>query len=78
MAVITEIMGDLTRTYSDSGFMIEGGEPHGLYSEAIDPTSEARVYVETNIPVPVEDPDATVEDYEQALSELGVTDDEEG
>lgn len=59
---------DLTRAYSDLGFQIERDENY--YDEAIDPTELNRQYTETDIPV--EDEEATAEDYENALSEVGV------
>ena len=40
-----------TRTYSDNGMLIRGGNPIGNYIEAIDPTELGRTYVETNIPI---------------------------
>ena len=40
-----------TKTYSDRGVMIHGGFPEGDYSEAIDPISENRTYIETDIPI---------------------------
>ena len=59
--IVQENIGDnLTKTYSDSGFMIQGGNPSGLYAEAIDPTDLGRTYVETDIPIPqneVEEPE---------------------
>lgn len=43
----TEAIGDLIRTYSDSGYYIHGGLPEGDYTEAIDPVSTGRTYTET-------------------------------
>ena len=40
----------LTRTWSDADMMIE--RDGVLYSEAIDPEEEGRVYTETNEPIP--------------------------
>lgn len=62
---------NLIRTYSDAGFYIHGGFPEADYEEAIDPADAGRTYVETDIPIEPLD-EATVEDYEQALQELGV------
>lgn len=58
-----------TRTYSDSGYLIER---NGIrYEEAIDALETAgRTYTETDIPI--EDTEATIEDYQEALKELGV------
>ena len=64
---------DLQRTYSDEGYLLERNGV--FYVEAIDPKNSGRTYVETNIlvdkDVTTEDT-ATVEDYQNALSELGV------
>ena len=38
-----------TKTYSDSGFMIERDGVQ--YSEAIDPTELGRTYTETDVPI---------------------------
>ena len=43
-----------TRTYSDKGVMIHGGFPEGDYEEAVDPSEFGRTYVETDIPIYVE------------------------
>ena len=51
-------------TYSDSGYMIE--RDGAQYSEAIDPLNSGRLYEETTIPL--EDEEATIDDYQQALS----------
>lgn len=58
----------LTRAYSDGGFYIERD---GIeYAEAIDPTELNRQYTETEHLI--EDEEATAEDYEAALGEVGV------
>lgn len=60
----------LNRTYSDSGMMIERDGVR--YSEAIDPAELDRQYTETDEPIePVTD-EATAEDYQSALREMGV------
>ena len=47
-----EINGrQFTKTYSDRGMQIYGGEPQGYYSEAIEPTAYGRTYTETDIPI---------------------------
>ena len=47
-----EINGaQFTKTYSDRGMMIHGGEPEADYSEAIEPTEFGRAYTETDIPI---------------------------
>ena len=70
--IVQETQGKFIHTFSDAGFYIHGGEPEADYIDAIDPVDAGRTYVETDIPIPVEDEDATVEDYEEALHELGV------
>lgn len=59
----------LRRTCSDTGFMIE--RDGAVYSEAVDPIDSGRLYEETTIPL--EEEEATIDDYQQALSELGVS-----
>ena len=51
-----------TKTWSDEGRVIVGGNPHGEYTEAIDPTELGRTYIEGDY---MEDPAA-----EEALSIL--------
>lgn len=48
---------EYVRTRSDAGKMIRGGNPEGLYSEAVDPADAGRAYIETDIPIPVPDPE---------------------
>ena len=48
--IIVEIKDGLKHTYSDKGVKIER-DGH-LYCEAYDPVDSARVYTETDIPVP--------------------------
>lgn len=71
---------EFIRTYSDKHCYIKGGEPVGLYEEAIDLAELHREYEETDIPIDDEtDPtEATEQDYQEALKELGVIFDEEG
>lgn len=75
MAIQTETITindkQFTRTYSDLDMMIERD---GIqYSEAIDPTEykDERVYTETDMPIEVDEEEATTEDYQNALRELG-------
>lgn len=56
MIIQEEIGNGLVKTYSDQGMMIQGGFPEGLYTEAIDPISAGRTYVETDIPIPPDEP----------------------
>lgn len=58
-----------TKTYSDSGFMIERDGVR--YSEAIDPTELGRTYTETDVPIEGET-GLTVSDTLEMLSEMGV------
>ena len=48
---------EFIRTYSDRDVYIQGGEPEGLYAEAIDPPGTNRRYIETDIPIPEEKED---------------------
>ena len=58
------------RTCSDNGYMVER---EGIrYVEAIDPAEFGRVYTETDERVEGYTEDATAEDYEAALAEMGV------
>ena len=58
------------KTYSDAGFMVErDGVP---YEEAIDPAEFGREYTESEEPVEGYTGEATAEDYEAALREMGV------
>ena len=59
---------ELVRAYSDQGMKIERDVV--MYDEAIDPKSEHREYTETDIPIGEDE--ATAEDYEGALNEMGV------
>lgn len=59
---------EFIRTYSDAGKYVVGGSPEGQYDEAIDPAEFNRIYTEGNLL----DSDASPEDYEQALEEMGV------
>lgn len=61
------------RTYSDEGYIIE--RDGVKYEEAVDPLNSGRVYTETSEEIPTEE--ATIEDYEAALAEMGVVLNEE-
>ena len=75
MAIITEhykTRADgvaLNRTYSDKGMMIERDGVR--YDEAIDPAELNRQYTETDEPIETVG-EATEEDYQNALREMGV------
>lgn len=64
-------------TYSDAGCFIRQDGTGDLYESAYDPADSGRTYTETDIPIDGEGSDeATVEDYQEALKELGVEVDE--
>lgn len=58
-----------TKSYSDSGYMIERDGVR--YGEAIDPSEYGRTYTETDIPIEGET-GLTVSDTLEMLSEMGV------
>lgn len=55
------------KTYSDTYYVTRDGAE---YAEAIDPVDSGRTYTESA--TPLEQRDATPEDYEAALREMGV------
>lgn len=60
---------ELVRTFSDAGYMIERD---GIrYEEAVDPAEFGRTYTETD-ETAYADEDATADDYQAALDEMGV------
>lgn len=72
MAVVYEnLPNNLVRAYSDKGVYIRGGMPEGEYAEAVDPKAQNRKYTETD--KTIEKQEATIEDYQAKLEELGVT-----
>lgn len=73
MVVYEDIENGLVRAYSDKGVKIHGGFSEDDYVEAVDPKNKNRKYVETDIKIVVEKPEATIEDYQAKLEELGVT-----
>lgn len=70
MIVYENLQNNLVKSYSDAGFFIRGGFPESDYEEAIDPKSSNRKYVETDKKIPKQE--ATIEDYQAKLRELGV------
>lgn len=71
--IIQEIVdNDFIRTYSDRGVLIHGGFPEGDYTEAIDPISLGRIYVETNIPIEQEEENINIEYAEAGRILMGV------
>ena len=63
------------RRYSDQNMYIRQIETDTLYADAVDIIPCPYTYEETDIPI--EDDEATSEDYEEALREVGVLDEEE-
>ena len=57
-------------TYSDAGMMIERNGAR--YSEAVDPLESGREYTETDEVIEAVTEEATAEDYENALRDMGV------
>lgn len=70
MIVYEDLQNGLVKAYSDKGFFIKGGMPESEYAEAIDPKAANRKYVETDKKIP--EKEATLEDYQAKLRELGV------
>ena len=68
---------NLFRTYSDEGFTLIQNETGIEYSEAVDVESAPYTYTETDKPIEgdtevVDTYEATEEDYQNALREMGV------
>ena len=61
---------NLYRTYSDEGYRIKQIETSNVYDEAIDVEDAPYTYEETDMPI--EEENATEEDYLKALAKLGV------
>lgn len=70
MVIYEDLQNGLVKSYSDAGFCIQGGMPIGEYTEAIDPKNLNRKYTETSTKIPQRE--ATIEDYQAKLRELGV------
>lgn len=73
--IIVETLDDRERRYSDLGVYIRQIETGALYEDAIDVIPCKYTYEETDIPI--EDEEANIEDYEEALRKVGVLDEEE-
>lgn len=58
---------EFIKTYSDKHCYIRGGEPVGLYEEALDLKELGREYEETDIPI---DEDAAMEEKAEAYDIL--------
>ena len=70
MVIYEDLQNGLVKSYSDAGFYIHGGSPESDYVEAIDQKNLGRKYTETSKKIPVRE--ATIEDYQEKLRELGV------
>ena len=58
MLIQVNIGNGLVKTYSDKNVMIHGGFPNGLREMSIDPISEGRTFIETEIPIDETEPSA--------------------
>ena len=61
---------NLYKTYSDEGYRIKQIETSNVYDEAIDVEDAPYTYEETDMPI--EEENATEQDYLEALAKLGV------
>ena len=73
--IIVEMLENRERRYSDQGVYIKQLETGALYEDAIDVIPCKYTYEETDISI--EDEEANIEDYEEALREVGVLDEQE-
>lgn len=67
-----EKVGSRERRYSDQNVKLRQVETGNLYEDAVDIVPCPYTYEETDIPIP-DDEDATTEDYEAAMSEMGAS-----
>ena len=67
-----EKVGSRERRYSDQNVKLRQVETGNLYEDAVDVVPCPYTYEETDIPIP-DDEDATTEDYEAAMSEMGAS-----
>lgn len=78
--IVTELLNDgtLIKQYSDAGYVLLQNETGVKYSEAIDGVPCIYTYTETDELieseeiVEVDENEATIEDYQDALREVGV------
>ena len=72
--IVTENIGNLIRHYSDAGLKLRQVETGEIYDDAIDIVPCPFTYEETDEPIngEGEGEEATAEDYEAALGEMGV------
>lgn len=61
---------NLYKTYSDNNYRIKQKETGNIYDEAIDVEDAPYTYEETDMPI--EEENATEQDYLEALAKLGV------
>lgn len=61
------------RRYSDQGMKLRQVETGILYNDAVDAIPCKYTYEESDEPIESEDEEATAEDYQAALSDMGVT-----
>ena len=71
--IIVEPVGARERRYSDQNVKLRQVETGNLYEDAVDIVPCPYTYEETDIPIEDLGEDATAEDYESALAELGVS-----
>lgn len=73
MVIYEDLEGEMVKAYSDLNKKIHGGKPEADYNVAIDPKTAKRTYTETELDVDEAiDEEATDEDFEEALKDLGV------
>lgn len=70
MVIYEDLQDGFIKASSDKGFYIHGGCPETDYVEAIDPKNLNRKYTETS--KKIQQREATIEDYQEKLMELGV------
>ena len=70
--IIVEQIGARERRYSDQNVKLRQIETGHLYEDAVDIVPCPYIYEETDVPIEDTYEDATVEDYESALSAMGV------
>ena len=63
------------KNYSDADYYIQKVGTEEIYSEAVDPIGTDRTYVETTELIETEENpnEATIEDYQEALTKMGVS-----
>lgn len=71
--IVTEQIGNRERRHSDQNVMLRQIETDRQYDDAVDIVPCPYTYEETDEPIIHEDEPATEEDYQVALSELGVS-----